>query len=138
MVQPPRRILQRLFYRQFKWHPLLAFGGNQRSEGWDRIRTNNDSPIIRRQPRDVTAPTNTAANLTVAATAGTNQIFYQWQKQQQTNWLDVSGKTNYALTFASLQDSDEGIYRARASTAQGFVAFSLGALVQTIHAPIIS
>ena len=100
------------------------------------VRTNDDAPVVRSQPRDVLAPTGTVATLAYHATSA-QAVTNQWQRRIGATWVDLAGQTNFTLTFASLQDSDIGTYRALAGTSSR-AATSRSATVETIHAPEIS
>ncbi len=100
------------------------------------IRTNFDSPVIFTNPHAVFAPTNTATNLSVSAGSAL-PLSYQWEKHNGTSWAVLSGKTSTTLSFPSLQDSDDGLYRVLVSTTNRSI-HSRTALVETIHAPVIS
>ncbi len=96
------------------------------------IRTNHSGIIIRRQPRDLTAPRGTSTNIWVEATSDL-ALSYQWQK----NGTNLLGRTNSVLSFPDLQDVDDGYYRVRLSTSSSEI-WSREAFVQTIHPPVIT
>ncbi|MBI5384920.1 MAG: hypothetical protein HZA90_09565 [Verrucomicrobia bacterium] len=101
------------------------------------VRTNDQSPVIRRQPRHTAAPVGWPTNVTVDATSSAS-LSYQWQRYYtNSGWSNLVGKTSATLAFASLQDSDDGLYRVRVSTAVGTVT-SREVTVETIHAPVIT
>lgn len=100
------------------------------------VRTNDDAPVLRGQPRDVLAQTGTVATLTCSATSA-QTVTNQWQRWLGAAWVNLSGQTNFTLTFAPLQDSDVGTYRALAGTSVRSVV-SRAVTVETIHAPQIS
>ncbi len=101
------------------------------------VRTNNEVPTIRQHPFPsvLFEPPGTATNLTVIASSSL-PLMYQWQRSNSV-WLDIEGETNSVLPFPNLQTTDDGRYRVRVSTDAG-TNFSKNALVETLHAPIIS
>jgi len=99
------------------------------------IRTNNESPIIIKQPRRIIEPPGTATNLSVLASSSL-PLSYQWQRSN-TVWLDITNATNAVLSFPNLQVTDDGHYRARVSTAAKAIESKSGR-VETLQAPIIS
>ncbi|MBI5383104.1 MAG: hypothetical protein HZA90_00300 [Verrucomicrobia bacterium] len=101
------------------------------------IRTNDQSPVIRRQPHNTAAPVGALTNLTVDAT-GTPSLSFQWQRYYtNSGWNNLAGKTSATLSFASLQDSDDGLYRVQVSTPTRTVT-SREVTVETIHVPVIT
>jgi alpha-tubulin suppressor-like RCC1 family protein len=136
------------------WHYGLAlsnnatiarWGQNSGAEGIDSvvalsagathalvIRTNSSGAVIRKQPGDVEVPIGTTTNLLVEATSSL-ALRYQWQR----NGTNLIGKTNATLTFASLQDADDGFYQVFVSTDVG-TNFSRVAKVSAVHPPVIT
>ena len=74
-----------------------------------------DPPQIAEQPANrLEVDPGTPVTFNVTATTGAGSLTYQWQ-QNDTN-IDpstsgVSGATTNTLTIASVQESDEGMYR---------------------------
>ena len=82
------------------------------------IRTNLDSPVIRRQPPDMIVPLGISTSLVVIASSSL-PFQFQWQRQVEGIWQDLPGATTHALPFPNLQDSNNGQYRVRVTTAAG-------------------
>lgn len=95
------------------------------------IRTSDASPVIRRQPRDVTVAVGTAAYLSVEATSEL-PLNYQWLK----NGVEINGATSSTLAFSSLQNSDNGMYQVRASAGSKDI-LSREAKVTAVGVPTI-
>jgi hypothetical protein len=72
---------------------------------------------ITQQPADVVAFVGQAANFSVAATASSGSLAYQWQE----NWQDIPGATNAAYTTPTLGPADAGTNFIRARVSSGDV-----------------
>ena len=96
------------------------------------VRTNDNSPVIREQPRDTAVPVGCPATLRVKASSAA-ALSFQWRK----NGVNVSGATSSNFVFNSLQDSDDGDYHVRVSTTNGFIDSRVVRL-ETIHTPVIT
>lgn len=117
---------------------IVAVSGNgvRGLTRWLCLLTNADNVVIRQQPQGMSVPLGWGTNLNVVAT-GAAPLVYQWQKQDGTNWIDLSGATNSALTFTNFQDANDGLYRVRVSNAVSSLVSSNATLI-AMHPPVIT
>jgi len=81
-------------------------------------------PTITTQPASTTTTVGNSATFTVAATAGSSAISYQWQ----FNGTAVSGATNATLTLSNVTTASAGSYTVVVSTSAGMVTSSAATL----------
>ena len=71
-------------------------------------------PAITSQPANIATPTGATVSLDVNA-SGSPPMTFQWQRDINGTWTNISGATGTRLTFTIVQDYDYGSYRAIAS-----------------------
>ncbi len=116
------------------WHYGLALNSDSSAAGWGNsmgdvgmdaivaasagarhvlvVRTNNESPVILKQPTNIVSVAGLSHAMSVTATSGAPSIRYQWQR----DGTNILGATNTILSFTNLQLADEGNYRALVAT----------------------
>jgi hypothetical protein len=81
-------------------------------------------PAVIQQPQSSTVNPGASVNFTAVAT-GTAPLEYQWRR----DGVDIAGATSAALTLASVQAGDAGVYSLRVRNGGG-LAFSQPAVLQ--------
>lgn len=77
------------------------------------------APFIAVQPRNTTVVQGSMAVLSVVAVSVTEATTFQWQKDDQGTWMDLSQGTYSTLIFAAAQTSDGATYRCQVSNTYG-------------------
>lgn len=126
---------------------IPSTGSSQAVVGWINPTTGilntsstpySPGPTINTQPASVTVNSGATANFTVAATAGSGSLTYQWQVDLGAGWsnaLTGTGATTSSYTTAALSASDnQNGYRVIVSDSIGSVTSS-SATVTVISVP---
>lgn len=93
-----------------------------------------ESPIITRQPENLTTPPGNTAHFTVQAISSL-PLYYQWRKDG-TNLLNserILGANTYALAITNMQSGDAGNYTVVITNIYGSVTSSVATL--TVQVP---
>ncbi|MCX6923661.1 MAG: immunoglobulin domain-containing protein [Verrucomicrobia bacterium] len=80
-------------------------------------------PVFTTQPLSQTKPAGGGAPLSAVATGGAAPLTYQWFHDGN----EVPGATTGTLQLANISGTDAGVYSARATDANGAIAFSADA-----------
>jgi alpha-tubulin suppressor-like RCC1 family protein len=91
------------------------------------------TPMIVRQPRSQAKLVGAPITFEVGAWSP-RQPAYQWQ----LNGVDIAGATNTTLVISSVQDSNQGRYRARVTNGAGPVLSDEARLVRALSPVIVS
>src|SRR5262249_45887576 len=84
------------------------------------------APTISTQPASVTVTAGQSASFSVVA-SGTS-LSYQWQKQANSVWTNISGATGATYTISSAASTDAGSYRVVVSNLGGQVVSTTATL----------
>ncbi|MDO5143021.1 MAG: VWA domain-containing protein [bacterium] len=94
------------------------------------------APAIATNPRDVTTEDGKTATFTVKATG--DSITYQWQKQVDGGWTDLSGETGASLTVPASLENNGSLYRCQVTSGYGTAVASQPARLTVLAAPAIA
>ncbi len=96
-------------------------------------------PTITTHPAGATRSAGSSVSMSVAATASSGSLSYQWKKGTTTlsNSLLVTGATSAALNLLSVQSSDAGSYSVIVTDANGSVESNAAALTVSNDPPAI-
>jgi hypothetical protein len=94
-------------------------------------------PTIDTQPANSTVDENTTATFTVAATASSGTLSYQWQEDTGSGFADMSGETAATLDFTAVEADSGNLYRCVVTDGGGSLTSDSATLTVTSLAPTI-